>query len=134
MLTAYLIDPAERRIKEVKIGDGYEEINAALGSRMMCVGAYLPDGDAAFVDDEGLLSDEPKDFFRISPRWTSTENVVTLCGKGVVLGSDRDGGSVDVKISLEELSDAVSWGLADDQAEPQAGFTFIALDDSEVRS
>jgi len=127
MLTAYLIDPAERRIKEITIGDGYEEINAAIGSRMMCVGAYLPDGDAIFVDDEGLLSDEPKDFFRI------TESAAPLCGKGVVLGSDREGESVDVKISLEELADAVSWGLADGQAEPQAGFTFIALDDLEVQ-
>ncbi len=77
---------------------------------------------------DGLTNLEPKDFFRI------TESAAPLCGKGVVLGSDREGESVDVKISLEELADAVSWGLADGQAEPQAGFTFIALDDLEVQS
>jgi hypothetical protein len=134
MLTAYLIEPAERRIREILIGHGYDEVNAAIGSRMMCVGTYLPEGDTVYVDDEGLLSEEPKDFFRVNPRWTSAGHVATLCGKGVVLGSDREGESVDVKISLEELADAVSWGLADDQAEPQAGFTFIALGDLEVQS
>jgi len=131
MPKGFIIDPKARSITEVTLGDHYEEINTAIGSRCFCVGCYLPEEDAVFVDDEGLLTDEPKDFFRVDPRVLGTNNPSPLCGRGVVLGADSEGNSVDAKVTLEKLTEAVRWGLPAGQAEPVAGFEFVSLDDPQ---
>tara|TARA_R110002020_G_scaffold56674_4_gene156631 strand:+ start:530 stop:955 length:426 start_codon:yes stop_codon:yes gene_type:complete len=128
-MKGYRIDPKARRITEVTLGDHYEEINESIGSRFFCVGSYLPNEDAVFVDDEGLYAEE-KHFFRIDPRILKCTNPAPLCGIGLVLGADEEGNSVDAKIDLEQLFEAVSWGLGACEAEPTPSFEVFGFNDA----
>lgn len=128
-MKGYRIDPKVRRITEVTLGDHYEEISESIGSRLFCVGSYLPNEDTVFVDDEGLYAEE-KHFFRIDSRIQKNTNPAPLCGVGLVLGADSEGNSVDAKIGLEQLFEAVSWGLGALEAEPTPSFEVFAFNDA----
>lgn len=107
---AYLIDPEKRSVTEVMVQD-HNCINRHIGSEIFCIGTYLPDGDAVFVDDEGLLYEERTQyFFRLDDRKLELSNTQMLAGKAVVLGSNpMTGDSEDVHISMEKLFEAVRW-------------------------
>ena len=127
-MRGYLIDPETRSIAEQTLGQHFEEINTAIGSRLFCVGAYLPDEDTVFVDDEGLLTDEPKHFFRIDERIIHTSNPGPLCGRGLVLGADDEGDSIDAKITLEKLTKAVRWVTEEEVGPIDLDFTVVSFD------
>jgi len=109
---AYLINPKSRSITEVQVSkDGIDDINKLIGCQCFCIGTYLKDGDAVFVDDEGLLyEDQVTWFFRVDDRVIETTNPQMLAGKALVLGYDgHTGESSDVKTSLEKLTEAIRW-------------------------
>ena len=129
MKQGYLIDPKTRSITEHSIGENFEEINTAIGSRCFCIGTYLPKEDAVFVDDEGLLTDEPKQFFRIDNRIISNTNPGPLCGRGLVMGADSEGDSADAKVTLEQLTEAVRWMSEEEVGPIDLGFTIVSTSD-----
>lgn len=112
-MKAILIDPKQRSLTEIDIkdGDSHEEIVAAIECRIMCVGTYLDDNDAVFIDDEGLLYDQRDQyFFRLDDRVINTTNTQILAGRGLVVGSNLyDGSSRDAQVSIEKLSEAIRW-------------------------
>jgi hypothetical protein len=107
----YLVDPYKAEVQPIEIPiDDFKEIQRQLGCSCFTTGGYLANGDVIFVDDEGLLNG-PTHFFRIK----NVNGGQPLAGRGVVLGSDGEGGSADVKTSLEEITSLVRWVYAMDR-------------------
>ena len=106
----YLVDPYKAEVQPIEVPiDDYKEIQRQLKCDCFTTGGYLENGDVIFVDDEGLLKG-PTHFFRVK----SVNGGQPLAGRGVVLGSDGEGGSADVKTSLEEITSRVRWVYAMD--------------------
>jgi len=106
---AYLIDPENRSVTEVVVKD-YKCINRHIGSEIFCIGSHLPDGDAVFVDDEGLLHEgSTQHFFQLDGRKIESSNSQMLAGKAVVVGSNVAGDTQDVQADMEELFGAIKW-------------------------
>jgi len=109
---AYLINPKERSITEVQVSkDGIADYHKLIDCQCFCVGTYLKNGDAIFVDDEGLLyEDQVTWFFRVDDRVIETTNPQMLAGNALVVGCEmHTGESSDAKVSLEKLTEAVRW-------------------------
>lgn len=99
-MKAFLIDSKNQEIKEVE-HNSWRDIAPFLGCSMFTVGAYLPNGDCIYVDDEGLLC-QPEHFF-VVPTYPTP-----LAGNGLVVGSTpRSGDSIDAKSTIEELKKMV---------------------------
>ena len=106
----YLIDPYKAEVHPIEVPiDDCKEIQRQLGCDTITAGGYLENGDVVFVDDEGLLK-APTHFFRIK----GINGDKPLAGRGVVLGSDGEGGSADTKTSSEDMLSRVRWVYAMD--------------------
>ena len=94
-MLAYLIDPEHHSITEVEY-DGtmqgiYENIDATLMDAVR-----INDTDVVYVDDEGLYN---CDFY-----WRYGDYPHPIAGKGLVLGTDREGESISpVSTDMEDL-------------------------------
>lgn len=107
----YLIDPYKAEVHPIEVPiDDHKEIQRQLDCRFFTSGGYLENDDVVFVDDEGLLK-EPTHFFRIK----GVNGDKPLAGRGVVLGSDGEGGSADAKTSSEDILSRVRWVYAMDR-------------------
>lgn len=100
-MKAYLIDPFAKNVTEVNYDGNYKNIYKLISSEtnpvstFTCVNVNEAE-DTVFVDDEGLLGDmNSQQFF--------TLNGYPLAGKGLVLGTNEDGDSVEPSISLKEF-------------------------------
>lgn len=110
-----LINPHEETITEVEYSGNYKEIYSLIDCRTFdCV--YLDNREVLYIDDEGLLVDETR-YFTINNR--------VLAGKGLILGTDREGESADVGLTLQMVQDMVQWLPDSYKAEPY--MEFIAL-------
>jgi hypothetical protein len=101
-MKAYLIDPYNCSITQVKYSGDYNDIYNLIDAKYFdCVG-FNEFRDTLYVDDEGLYKDN-KEFFMIEgyPQ--------PLVGKALVLGCDRNGNSIAPKISLTKLRNMVSF-------------------------
>lgn len=104
LVRAILIDPFACVITEVRHNaDDYREIYGFLSHESMKVttftAVYLPNGDAVFVDDEGLL--KPCDrFFHL------IDYHEVLAGKGLILGANAQGETVDCNSDIEAISES----------------------------
>ena len=106
----YLIDPYKAEVQPITVPmDDHEEIQRQLDCDVFTTGGYFENGDVVFVDDEGMLKG-PTHFFRIKGL-----NDQPLAGRGVVLGSDGEGGSADVQTSESEMMSRVRWVYAMDE-------------------
>lgn len=99
---AYVIDPEKHTVEQVEYSGDYRDIYKLGEFDCFDVARFNAKGDAAFVDDDGLLKN-PTHFFLIAgyPQ--------PLAGKGVVLGCDAEGESVAPSVSLEWLRSNVGW-------------------------
>lgn len=100
---AFLIDPVAQSITEVTYTGHYTNIYTHLGiDTFTVVDLGFDNGDAVFVDDEGLLKSDQR-FFQIDgyPQ--------PIAGRGLVLGTDEEGESVTPKITLSKLKGLISW-------------------------
>lgn len=102
-MKAFLIDPFERTITEVEYNGDYKHIYALIGCETFETIQIGDDGDAIYVDEEGLLGDLSKQAFFGVPSLYSQ----ALAGKGLVLGSDALGGDTAPKITLEALKQLI---------------------------
>ena len=101
-MKAILIDSINKEVKEVEIGKGIDEMYKFLNCECFTIASYLPKNDAIFVDDEGLMNG-PDVFF------TYEGAHQPFAGNGLIMGSDRNGESVDCKISLDEVKKKVNF-------------------------
>lgn len=95
-MQALLIDPKARTITPVEYTGDYKEINAHIEADLFDVVRLYPNGDGAFVDDEGLLKD-PEYF------WAHRNYPQPLAGRGLLLGVDAEGESIAPGTDLDTL-------------------------------
>lgn len=97
-MRAYLIDPANARISEVDFNGDYRHIYELIDAERFDV-ARIDDseGDGIYVDDEFLFKNHTL-FYRVDGYAGGY-----LAGKGLVLGSDEQGESVEPRITLDDL-------------------------------
>lgn len=98
-MKAILIDPFTQTISEVDYDGNYKNIYKLIGANCFDL-AHLGQGDAIFVDDEGLINGTRALF-----KHDDYDSV--LAGKGLILGSDNRGESVSCKATLEETKNKV---------------------------
>lgn len=105
-MKAIHINPKTQTIREIEIPNNGDELNPAIYAILECQlfdVVRLEDGDGIFVDDEGLLKDEPGPFFTL---WGYPN---PIAGHGLVLGCDQDGNSCAPVVTAQELRDRVVW-------------------------
>jgi len=102
-MIAYLIDPHAKTVEQVEYNGDYQEIYKLIDANTFDV-ARLEHGDGIFVDDDGLMSDNPM-FFK------HRDYQQPLVGKGLVLGCDYEGNSISPACTLEQLREKVSFGF-----------------------
>jgi len=108
-MKALLIDPVRHTVTEVEHTGNYRHIYELLSDKLnelevdTFTAVGLQNGDAIYVDDEGLLKD-PRYFFE----WRGYAQ--PLAGRGLILGTDEEGGSIEPKTTLEEARRNVRFG------------------------
>lgn len=100
-MKCFVIDPEARTITQSDAYTDYKSIYQLIGADCFDAVGFSPDGDTAYVDDEGLL--KPNHFFEIQGYPNP------LAGKACILGTNEEGDSVEPKITLEELQRMVTW-------------------------
>lgn len=102
-MKAYLIDPFTRTVSQVEYSGDYQQIYSFIDCDTFTCADFNDKGDTVFVDDEGLINGKPQEFFLVDGYPTP------LAGKGLVLGTNQEGESVEPSITLSELDDAIQW-------------------------
>lgn len=111
-MKAYLIDPVQRTVEEVNYTGDYQQIYELIGADCFDVCRINSAGDGIFVDDEGLLR------YGLLPAFMTTLYGGPLAGRGLVLGVDSEGESVEPTISLESLRETLTFGQIMSQGAP----------------
>lgn len=95
-----LIDPFNETISivQAKTANGrYQGYNELIGSSIFTVVRLYENGDAAYIDDEGLYKEDQ--YF-----WMHRNYPSPLCGRGVFLGVDEHGDVIPPQTSLTQLN------------------------------
>lgn len=101
-MKAFLINPETRTIEQIEYTGNWRDIYPLIDCD--CFTTMDIDGsNTVFVDDEGLLHGGERHFFVLG------EGYQPLCGKGLVLGYDEEGETVEPSITLEQLQSRVTW-------------------------
>lgn len=119
-MKAYLIDPEARSITEVDYSGNYQHIYDLIGADAFDCARLYPNGDAAFIDDEGLFKD-PKFF------WLHRYYGGPIAGRGLVLGCDGDGESVSPQVQLSDLRNDVMF-VTDEQLRDWIGLAEVVAE------
>jgi hypothetical protein len=98
-----VIDSAKRLVYEATTST-YKDIYALLGENVSCFACPVQfnDSDGLFVDDEGLYNTFEAGY--MFPDWE-----YPVCGNGVIVGSDDEGETADVRMSVQEVQDSIIW-------------------------
>jgi Domain of unknown function (DUF3846) len=107
-MKVFLIDSLHKKVTEIKIKDenNLKEFQDLVGGRIE-VGAYLPNGDVVYVNEEGLYG-QLLTFFSVGKSFP-------LTGKGIVVGTGSEGDSKTPISTLEEVINSVKF-LSHEQA------------------
>jgi len=102
MFKAILINPTEKTITEVDYDElgSYRQIYEFIDADLFDV-VRLDDGDAIYIDDEGLYTKEDMFLYGDYPQ--------PLAGRGLVLGTDEEGETIAPKISIDTVRQQVRW-------------------------
>lgn len=101
-MKSILIDPFAKTVTEVEHDGTLDAIYAAIGADCVCTVRLDEEGDAVFLDDDGLFK-RGQEFFAIG------NYPHPLAGKGLVLGCDAEGESVAPTCTLAQVAGAVHW-------------------------
>ena len=106
-MKAFLIDPYAMTVTEVQYGGDYNEIYKLTDCDIFTCVTFNEHEDSIFIDDEGLINGKEQAFFRVvdTPRGPS----YPLVGKGLVLGTNEEGESVEPKVTLEQLKKQIQF-------------------------
>ncbi|MDR5839367.1 hypothetical protein [Caballeronia sp. LZ034LL] len=113
-MKAFFIHPFAKTVTEVQHTGELKDIYVTLGCNVIDA-VRLLNGDAIFIDDEGLLKPiDPNSFWRVPS--LHPESVYT--GRGLVMGSDRTGAPKnEPAISLEEMQRLIQFLSPDELLE-----------------
>lgn len=102
-MQAIKIDPIKQEVSLVEIDGSLESIYKELDCTTFTCPSILDNMDSLYVDDEGLFVSEYKGafYFNNFPQM--------LFGNGLLMGSDEEGESVDVKSTLEDVINKIKF-------------------------
>ena len=111
---AILIDPEKRTVSEIQIEDGYKPIIAALQSESFTTAAHLSGSlskgfDAVYASDDMLAEREDTRFWFQIDADRNPPSSHPVAGRGIALGTDKDGEGCVLRISVEELTTRVTF-------------------------
>lgn len=107
-MIGYLINSLDRTITRVPYDGDYKSIYALIGCDLFDV-VRMKNGDAIYVDDEGLLKEDE------NLGWFTLKGAsFALRGNGLVLGTDEDGDSVSPATDFDEFVKQVLFLSAED--------------------
>lgn len=101
MTKGYLIDPTAKTVELVDVSD-YTDIQKHIGCRCFTMASHFPNGDALFVDDEGLLTGGLLSF-------NIEGGHQPFFGKGLLVGSDVEGDRKDPYMSMVDFAQKVNY-------------------------
>lgn len=95
---AILINPTEKTVSLVTVGD-FRDMQAKIGCSCFTTAGVQDNNDTLYVDDEGLLNGTDVFFFNpdLYPQ--------PLAGNGLLIGSNFEGESVDVKTDVAKIAE-----------------------------
>lgn len=104
-MKAILIDPETKTVQQIEYDGDYNSIYKLIGCDTFTV-VQLDDGNALFLDDEGLLNDT--EFFF---RWDGANNpdCQPFAGKGLILGTDEEGDSIATTMDVDDVRRRVTF-------------------------
>ena len=97
-MKAVLIDAVNKTITNCNINNGLETFYKLLNCQTVTAPVVLENNDTLFCDDEALLK-PAYHFFKLS--YNGYENY--FAGNGLIVGTNDEGGSVDVETTAEEI-------------------------------
>ena len=100
---AYLIDPTTKLISQVYVKD-YKDIQQHIGCEMFTMAFRLDNADVLYMDDMGLIDGKPHDYFAVLDAYNAP-----LAGRGLLVGSNAQGGDEDVRTEILDLAMMVKW-------------------------
>ena len=123
MMRAILIDPFTQTIEEVDYSGDYKDIYTLIQCELFSTVYCLE--DTLFVDDEGLYVKDQR-YFKVAgyPQ--------PLAGRGLLLGTNEEGDSVDAKAKLSVIEKVIEWCPEGMSVEPQFGVMGLGDDDNEL--
>lgn len=98
-----LIDPVEKTVTEIETAGDLDALYALLDCTTV-ERVSLGAGQDLWIDEEGLLKDEPGPFFAFEHN-----DDRPLCGRGVVLSHDGGGDTIGTKLALEAIENLIVW-------------------------
>ncbi len=110
MMKGTLIDPFARKITDIVVEPGLQAIYDAITADTFCCVTISENPtswhrNVLYLDDFGRLVDpNDQEYF-----WYG-DFPDPLCGRGLILGVDREGESVDCTVEAEIVALAVRWG------------------------
>lgn len=104
-MEAILIDPHTETVSVVDYNGDYRQIYDLIGDgcRTFTTVNIRGTNDAIFLDDEGLLRDEP------TPMFLFAGYQQPLFGRGVVIGADDFGEAKAPTVTLQQIKDSISF-------------------------
>ena len=105
-MKAILINPKLKLINEINYSGDYKDISKLTECRIFtCVYPFNNCEDTIYVDDEGLLKSSNYCFtFQCD-----NGEAQPLMGNALILGTNDEGESIDVKTSIDEIKKRVSF-------------------------
>jgi len=101
---ALLIDVVSKTITTIELDKHFESISKAIGNgcHYFCCPFSFANDDSLYADDESLLRPDA-----IKGGFTLEGYHSTLVGNAIILGTDAEGDSVDVKFTPEEIAEKI---------------------------
>ena len=106
-MKAYLIDPEKKEVTEVEYSGDYKDIYKLIDCSTFEIVGITPKGDGIYVDEEGLYA-EKKHLWSFKGILFNN-HLFNLINKGLVLGSNIDGDTIESDLSLEKVKEKVVW-------------------------
>ena len=106
-MKAYLIDPEKQEVTEVEYSGYYKDIYKLIDCSTFEIVGITPKGDGIYVDEEGLYA-EKKHLWSFKGVLFKN-HLFNLVNKGLVLGSNIVGDTIESDFSLEEIKERVVW-------------------------
>ena len=100
---AYLVDPTTKIISQVYIKD-YMDIQKHIGCDMFTMAFRLDNSDILYVDVMGLIDGKKHDSFAVLDAYERP-----LAGRGLLVGSNAQGGDENVRTNILDLAMMVKW-------------------------
>jgi len=122
-MRAILIDPKHKQIMQIDYNGDYKTIYEHLSFYPNAEGmthkprafdiVRIPVGnDGIYVDDEGLYApNEDKHWFTYRYNAHEMHQNIPLVNRGLVIGCDENGDSVDCDSTVDSIKSQITWGI-----------------------